>query len=164
MSYSLKRTSVTTPTPDKRTHDKRTHEAHMSLLQTRLLNGGNMLSQEFDEYFQAQEEKAATQKVATKAGFQAKKSNEICRRTRTSSSVPASINGSIGITRDISSSGVFVVQSTRFEVGSKIDCLIDVDTSGSKMKLCCEGIVVRVERVDGRFGIGVKILSQTTMH
>lgn len=161
MSYSLKRTSVTPPTPDKRTH-----EAHMSLLQTRLLNGGNMLSPEFDEYFHAQEEKAkaATRKVATKAGFQAKKSNEICRRTRTSSSVPASINGSTGITRDISSSGVFVVQSTRFEVGSKIDCLIDVDTSGSKMKLCCEGIVVRVERVDGRFGIGVKILSQTTMH
>jgi hypothetical protein len=136
----------------------------MRLLEARLMNGGNMLSQEFDGYFQAQDEKATPMKAATKQKLQAHAAMGICRRTRKASSLPASINGGKGTTRDISSSGLFLVQDGEHEVGSRIECVIDLDTPGSKMKLCCQGTVVRIEKVNGRFGIGVKILSQTTMH
>ena len=158
MTYTLNRISAI-PRSDKRTQDIR-----MSLLEAQLLNGGNMLSQEFDGYFQAQEEKAAPKHTATKEKVQANTAIGICRRTRTGSNLPASINGRKGITRDISSSGLYLVQGSEHEIGSRIECVIDLDTPGSKMKLCCQGIVVRIEKVNGKFGIGVKILSQTTMH
>jgi hypothetical protein len=136
----------------------------MSLFETLSVNGANRGSQDFDGQFLVEEEKAARKNPAVKAKPGVNRALGICRRSRTSSNLPVSINGRKGITRDISSSGVYLVHSSQHEVGSKIDCLIDLDTSGGKLKLCCEGIVVRVEEVDGRFGIGIRILSQTTMH
>ncbi|MFZ4480736.1 MAG: PilZ domain-containing protein [Rhodoferax sp.] len=157
MSYNLNRSSVKPPT------DQKPPELCMSLLEMQLANGANRLSQEFDGYFQAQEEISARKSAAPKTKLPAKLSNGICRRARASSNLPASIDGSAGITRDISSSGLYVVQSIQYEVGAKIDCLIDLDTPTGKMKLCCEGLVVRIEKAEGRYGIGVRILSQTTM-
>jgi hypothetical protein len=136
----------------------------MSLFEMLSVNNSNRGSQDFDGQFLVEEERAARKNPSSKVKPQANTAIGICRRSRTSSNLPVSINGRKGVTRDISSSGVYVVQSSQHEVGSKIDCLIDLDTSEGKLKLCCEGIVVRVEEVDGRFGIGVKILSQTTMH
>jgi hypothetical protein len=92
--------------------------------------------------------------------FEAIKSDKQRRRTRINAHLPISINGVQGVTRDISTSGLFVVQSRQHEMGSRIDFCVDLDTPGGKLKLCCEGEVVRVEEVDGRVGIGVKILSQ----
>lgn len=135
----------------------------MSLFETLSVNGGDVLSPEFDGYFQAEEE-AVRKKAIALAKLQTNKPIGICRRTRTSSELPTSIDGNEGITRDVSCSGVYVVQSSKYKVGSKIDCVIDLDASNSKLKLCCTGIVVRIEKVNGRFGIGLKILSQTTMH
>jgi hypothetical protein len=53
------------------------------------------------------------------------------------------------------------VQSSEQEIGSRIDFTVDLDIVGGKLKLCCEGRVVRFEKINGKFGIGVKILSQT---
>jgi hypothetical protein len=82
------------------------------------------------------------------------------RRARISSRLPTSVNGVKCFTRDISRSGLYIVQSSKLEIGSHIDFWINLDTPGGKLKLSCEGNVVRVEEVDGKFGIGVKILSQ----
>lgn len=86
--------------------------------------------------------------------------NKQRRHARISSELPTCIKGMQGVTRDISASGLFIVQGSQQEMGSRIDFWVDLDTPGGKLKLCCEGEVVRVEKVDDRFGIGVKILSQ----
>ena len=91
---------------------------------------------------------------------QTSRSDKHRRRTRVNSELPTCINGVQGVTRDISASGLFIVQSGQQEMGSRIDFWVDLDTPGGKLKLYCEGEVVRVEKMDDRFGIGVKILSQ----
>jgi hypothetical protein len=82
------------------------------------------------------------------------------RQKRISTELPTCVKGTQGVTRDISASGMFIVQDSEQEIGSRIDFWVDLDTVGGKLKLCCEGEVVRVEKIDGRFGIGVRILSQ----
>ncbi|MFZ4480571.1 MAG: PilZ domain-containing protein [Rhodoferax sp.] len=82
------------------------------------------------------------------------------RPARISSRLPTRMAGVPGLTRDVSADGLFIVQNSRQEIGSQVDLWVDLDTPGGKLKLCCEGTVVRVEEVDGRFGIGLKILSQ----
>ncbi len=71
------------------------------------------------------------------------------------------VQGVTGVTDNISATGFYILQDQACEVGSRIDFSVDLVTRHVKMKLCCEGEVVRVDRVDQRFGIGLKVLSQT---
>lgn len=87
-------------------------------------------------------------------------SNRHRRHARISTELPTCVKGMQGVTRDISASGLYIVQSSEQKIGSHIDFWVDLDTPGGKLKLCCEGEVVRVEAIEARFGIGVKILSQ----
>jgi hypothetical protein len=89
-----------------------------------------------------------------------KKLTKQLRRPRVKAALPTFLNGTPALTRDISASGVFIVQNQRQELGSKIEFWVDLDTPGGKLKLNCQGEVVRIEEMDGRFGIGVKILKQ----
>lgn len=82
------------------------------------------------------------------------------RRARVKSRLPSTVDGVKGFTRDISTSGLYIVQSSRIELGAHFDFCIDLNTPGGKLKWSCQGEAVRVEEVDGRYGIGVKILSQ----
>ena len=82
------------------------------------------------------------------------------RRTRINARLPVTVNGVKGLTRDISTTGLFIVQTSQHEMGSRIDFWVDMDTPEGRVKLCCEGEVMRIEDVDGKIGIGVKILSQ----
>jgi hypothetical protein len=82
------------------------------------------------------------------------------RRQRVKAELPVSCGGSDAVTRDISATGVFIVQNARMEIGAQIDFTIDLETPGGKLKLCFGGAVVRVEEMDGRYGIGVNINKQ----
>jgi hypothetical protein len=82
------------------------------------------------------------------------------RGKRYSTELPTCVNGVEGVTRDVSVSGLFIIQDQECEPGSHIDFWVNLDTPGGKLKLCCEGEVIRVEKIDQRFGLGVKILSQ----
>jgi len=82
------------------------------------------------------------------------------RRTRISARLPVNVNGVRGVTRDISTTGMFIIQSIQHEMGSRVDFWLDMDTPEGKVKLRCKGEVMRVEELDGKVGIGVKILSQ----
>ena len=82
------------------------------------------------------------------------------RGKRYSTELPTCVNGVTGVTRDVSVSGLFIIQDQECDPGSHIDFWVNLDTPGGKLKLCCEGEVTRVEKVDQRFGLGVKILSQ----
>ncbi len=82
------------------------------------------------------------------------------RRARINARLPVNVGGERGVTRDISTTGMFIIQSTPYEMGSRVDFWLDMDTPEGKVKLCCEGEVMRVEELDGKIGIGVRILSQ----
>ena len=82
------------------------------------------------------------------------------RRTRINAKLPVNVNGVRGITRDISTTGMFIIQSNQHQMGSHVDFWLDMDTPEGKVKMCCKGEVMRIEEVDGKVGIGVRILSQ----
>ena len=88
------------------------------------------------------------------------KTHKPIRRTRVEARLPVTVAGRPGVTRDISTTGMFIIQSSQQKPGSRIDFWLDMDSAEGKYKLCCEGEVVRVEEIYGKVGIGVKILSQ----
>ena len=82
------------------------------------------------------------------------------RSKRYRTELPTSINGVSGIVHNVSTTGLYIFQNQRCETGSRIDYWVDLGTRGGRLKLCCEGEVVRVDQIDHRFGIGIKTLSQ----
>jgi hypothetical protein len=82
------------------------------------------------------------------------------RSKRYPTELSTTVNGVAGVTRNVSATGLYIVQDQQCYAGSRIDFWVDLDTPGGQLKLCCEGEVIRIERIDERFGIAVKILSQ----
>lgn len=85
------------------------------------------------------------------------------RGARTVAQLPVSINEEPGYTRDISATGMFIVQGRQQEIGSRIAFTVDLDTPIGTIKLSCEGEVVRMEEAydsDGAVGIGIRIIKQ----
>jgi hypothetical protein len=70
------------------------------------------------------------------------------------------VDGVSGVTHNVSATGLYILQSRGCQTVSRIDFEVDLDTPGGALKLCGEGEVVRIHRIDQRFGIGIKILSQ----
>ena len=82
------------------------------------------------------------------------------RAERVPATMPIRLNGSQGVTKDISATGVFFEFDEHQEVGSRITFQIDFETPGGVLKLNCDGEIVRVEDFGAKKGIGVKILNQ----
>jgi PilZ domain len=63
-----------------------------------------------------------------------------------------------GVTRNISTSGVFFETNADYVVGSKIIFAIELDGSqGEKLELRSRGEIVRIEHRAGKVGVAVKI-------
>ena len=82
------------------------------------------------------------------------------RSKRYRTELPTNVNGVRGVTHNVSATGLYILQKAQSEMGSRIDFVVDLGIRGGTLKLCCEGEVVRVDKVEDRFGIGIKILSQ----
>lgn len=82
------------------------------------------------------------------------------RSERYRTDLSTTVHGVTGVTDNISATGFYILQDQSCKIGSQIDFAVDLVTRHVKLKLCCEGEVVRVDRVDKRFGIAIKILSQ----
>lgn len=82
------------------------------------------------------------------------------RSERYRTDLSTTVHGVTGVTDNISATGFYILQDQQCEIGSRIDFSVDLVTRHVRLKLCCEGEVVRVDRVDARFGIALKILSQ----
>ena len=70
------------------------------------------------------------------------------------------LDGTKGLTHDISATGIFLELDMKQKPGSIISFWVELDTPGAKMKLICEAEVVRVEQEDGKTKLGTKIISQ----
>ena len=83
------------------------------------------------------------------------------RSPRVKASFPLTVSdGTKGITKDISATGIYLDLDTTQEPGSIISFWVELDTPGAKMKLVCQAKVVRVEEEDGKTKLGTKIISQ----
>jgi hypothetical protein len=82
------------------------------------------------------------------------------REDRVEATLPVFVNNKQGLTKDINSTGLFFEINEDYQLGSKIDLEVEINTSGGILKLICQGEVVRLEKKDGKLGVGAKILIQ----
>ena len=82
------------------------------------------------------------------------------REDRVEAVLPVFVNNKQGLTKDINSTGLFFEITEEHNPGSKINLEIEINTSEGLIKLLCQGEVVRVEKKDGKLGVGAKILIQ----
>lgn len=73
--------------------------------------------------------------------------------------LPVNIDGIKGITRDISSSGIFLEVESPIEPGRIVEFLVTLDSPEGDLVLSCQGEVVRIEEFEKSYGIATKILS-----
>jgi hypothetical protein len=84
------------------------------------------------------------------------------RRPRESERVEARVcvkleDGSTGETRNLSPSGMYLVTDTQMTVGSLVRLSVEFQEAGGNFYLDCAGEIVRMESVEGKTGVGVRI-------
>ena len=89
----------------------------------------------------------------------ADKNNPIRGSERVKTVLPVSIDGVKGITRDVSSSGIFLEVESPIEPGKIVEFLVTLDSPGGDLVMSCQGEVVRAEEFERSYGIATKILS-----
>ena len=73
---------------------------------------------------------------------------------------PVRLGDRTGITRNISTSGVFFETDVDYAPGSELSFAIELDGQAQReLTLRCRGMVVRVEHRAGNVGIAVEIIS-----
>ena len=82
------------------------------------------------------------------------------RSPRIRSNLPVVMGDKVGVTQDISATGIFFELDSGHELGSEISFWVELDTPGGKLKLVCEAQVARVEEADGKVRIAAHILNQ----
>jgi hypothetical protein len=68
------------------------------------------------------------------------------------------LGAATGLTRDISTTGIFFETDASFAPSGTIRMDITIETPGGPLMLHCLGSIVRVERRDTRLGLAVRIL------
>lgn len=84
------------------------------------------------------------------------------QRLRHVMAVPVELgDGARGVTRDVSANGVYFECKGGLESGHRIsfDILLDGPDPEERIRLRCDGAVVRVEALDGRVGVAATIAS-----
>jgi hypothetical protein len=83
---------------------------------------------------------------------------KISREERVSAALPVSLDRGVGITRDVSASGVFFETDVNYAPGSEISFAIELRGPAGKMMFKCRGQIVRVEDRGGKVGVAAKII------
>lgn len=71
--------------------------------------------------------------------------------------LPIETDGFAGMTKNISATGIYFETQASHEVGTRVHLTIDVTVQGEKLKMVCDGFVVRVDQKDGVLGIAAKL-------
>ena len=70
------------------------------------------------------------------------------------------VDGSPGWTKDVSATGVYFEANAPRALGSTVKLLLEVTISGEKLKLLCEGEVVRIDqKAHGKVGLAARLRS-----
>jgi hypothetical protein len=62
-----------------------------------------------------------------------------------------------GLTRDISATGIYFETEAVQLPGSLVRLVVEITVRGEKLKLNCDGEVVRVDQKEGKLGIAAKL-------
>ena len=81
------------------------------------------------------------------------------RAERFQTKLPLSIGDQQGTIHNISATGAYFEIDASNKPGSEISFVIDLETPGGKIKVQCQGEIVRVQENAGKLGIAVKIVS-----
>ncbi len=76
---------------------------------------------------------------------------------RITARMPVRVGEDLGLTRDVSASGIFFEIDRHLALGSEVRFEIEMRTTLGLMKMCCTGQVVREEHNGERTGIAVRI-------
>lgn len=71
---------------------------------------------------------------------------------------PISVANTKGVTRDISATGVYFEADLSFDLGKRIDFVVEFGKQGVNFILKCNGEIVRMENRNGKVGVAVKIV------
>jgi hypothetical protein len=83
--------------------------------------------------------------------------NEQRREERVPAALRLTLDRGIGVTENVSASGMFFETDASYAPGSAIRFTVDIETPGGKMLLSCAGDIVRVEQRQSRIGVAVRI-------
>jgi hypothetical protein len=87
--------------------------------------------------------------------------NEQRKDERVPAALRVSVDGAVGLTRDVSASGIYFETETSYAAGSDIRFTVDIGTPSGDMVLSCQGNIVRVENHGSRIGVAVKITASS---
>lgn len=85
------------------------------------------------------------------------------RAERFVAAMPVSIEGEAGTTQDLSSGGLCFIADRPYEVGSRVDVVIEYLLDGHQYPLRCEVEVVRVEASEDGYTIGARLSAPSGM-
>lgn len=71
--------------------------------------------------------------------------------------LPVDINGIPSLTRNISATGMYVETDTHTSPGAHLHFTVEVVVWGKKLRLVCDGEVVRVDQKGDKTGVAVKL-------
>lgn len=80
------------------------------------------------------------------------------KEDRVSVSLPVSMANTKHVTRDISASGVYFEVNTSFDLGDRVDFIVEFGNPRGNLMLKCNGEIIRVENRNSKIGVAVKIL------
>ena len=69
-------------------------------------------------------------------------------------------SGNEGFTKDISVTGMYLVQEAQQEVGKHVKYTISLQTPAGEIRLSCEGEIVRVDADGNQVGLGIRVIHQ----
>lgn len=79
------------------------------------------------------------------------------REERIPAAFPVLLEGSTGVTCDVSATGMFFETNAAFSVGQQIDFKVEFNAPNGKMLLNCRGNIIRMEQRADRIGVGIRI-------
>lgn len=89
---------------------------------------------------------------------QKQKAREKRRERRVSASLPVDVGRGMGVTRDVSASGMYFETDASYGVGSSVNIALSLDTPWGKVMFRCDGKIVRVESHDRKVGVAVQFV------
>ena len=91
----------------------------------------------------------------------APKADEKRREERIFTTLPVELRAATGVTRNVSATGMYFETDAAFSPGGELRFAVAFDTPGGRMRLNCQGSVLRVEAGAARVGVAVKITEST---